>query len=63
VNRPGGQRSTGRGRGRVGAAGFGVLFAAVSAFWSLGGTWLLDTVGGSVAETGRRRDAGLIAFL
>ena len=45
------------------AAGLGVLFAAVSAYWGLGGTWLLDTVGGSLAEAGRRRDVGLIAIV
>jgi hypothetical protein len=45
------------------AVGLGVLFAAVSAYWALGGTWLLDTVGGSLAEAGRRRDGGLIAVL
>jgi Protein of unknown function (DUF3995) len=45
------------------AAGLGVLFAAVSAYWALGGTWLLGTVGGSLAKAGRRRDGGLIAVL
>jgi Protein of unknown function (DUF3995) len=45
------------------AAGLGVLFAAVSAYWALGGSWLLDTVGGSLAKAGRRRDAGLIAVV
>ena len=45
------------------ADGLGVLFAGVSAYWALGGTWLLDTVGGSLAKEGRRRDGGLIAVL
>lgn len=38
----------------------GVLYAAVSVYWGIGGTWLLDTVGGSLAERGRARDSGVI---
>jgi Protein of unknown function (DUF3995) len=30
------------------AAGLGVLYASVSAYWALGGTGLLDTIGGSL---------------
>lgn len=39
----------------------GLLYAAVSVYWGLGGTWLLDTVGGSLAQAGREHDAGVIA--
>ena len=31
----------------------GLLFAAVSVYWGLGGTWLLDTVGGSLERGGQ----------
>jgi hypothetical protein len=31
----------------------GLLFAAVSLYWGLGGTWLLDTVGGSLERRGQ----------
>ncbi len=31
----------------------GLLSAAVSLYWALGGTWLLDTIGGSLEEQGR----------
>ena len=39
----------------------GLLYAAVSVYWGLGGTGLLDTVGGSLAKLGSRHDAGVIA--
>ena len=35
-------------------------YAAVSADWGLGGTWLLDTVGGSLEEQGRAGDPGVM---
>jgi hypothetical protein len=41
----------------------GMLFALVSAYWVAGGTWLLDTVGGSLERAGRARNAALIAGL
>ncbi len=31
----------------------GLLYAAVSIYWGLGGTWLLDTIGGSLEHQGR----------
>jgi hypothetical protein len=37
----------------------GTTYAAVSVYWGLGGTWLLDTVGGSLAQ--HRHSAGAIA--
>jgi hypothetical protein len=59
---------TGRsGRARTGltaawaACTVGLLYAAVSVYWGLGGTWLLDTVGGSLAKPGRAHEAGLMA--
>lgn len=33
----------------------------MSIYWGVGGTWLLDTVGGSLARLGRSRDATVIA--
>jgi hypothetical protein len=36
----------------------GLLFAAVSVYWWLGGTWLLDTVGGSLEMHARAGDTG-----
>ncbi len=41
----------------------GLLYAAVSIYWGVGGTWLLDTVGGSLAEHGRARAAGVLVAL
>jgi hypothetical protein len=38
----------------------GLLYAAVSVYWGLGGTWLLDTVGGSLAEEGRAASASVV---
>jgi hypothetical protein len=43
------------------ACAVGLLYAAVSVYWGLGGTWLLDTVGGSLAKPGREPNVGLIA--
>ena len=37
----------------------GLLYAAVSVYWGLGGTWLLDIIGGSLEQQGRAGDAGL----
>jgi uncharacterized membrane protein len=38
----------------------GLLYAAVSAYWGLGGTWLLDTVGGSLEEQARAGNPGVM---
>ena len=43
------------------ACAVGLLYAAISVYWGLGGTWLLGTVGGSVAKLGRAHNAGVIA--
>lgn len=43
------------------ACAVGLLYAAVSAYWGLGGTWLLDTVGGSLAKQGRAHNATVLA--
>jgi Protein of unknown function (DUF3995) len=43
------------------ACAVGVLYAAVSVYWGLGGTWLVDTVGGSLAKRGRAGDAAVLA--
>lgn len=59
-------RQTWLGRGPRGlrlaqAAGVvGLSFAAVSVYWGLGGTWLLDTVSHSMAEQARAGEAGVI---
>jgi hypothetical protein len=45
------------------AAGLGVASAAVSAYWALGGTRLLDTVGGDIERWGRERSGGVVAAL
>jgi hypothetical protein len=45
------------------ACAIGAVYAAVSVYWGLGGTWLLDTVGGSLARLGRDRNAGVLAAL
>jgi TRAP-type C4-dicarboxylate transport system permease small subunit len=47
----------------VGSALLGVGHAAVSAYWALGGTRLLDTVGGSLEEWARNREATMIVVL
>jgi hypothetical protein len=39
------------------AAGLALASAAVSLFWMLGGTALLDTVGGEIEELARERSA------
>jgi Protein of unknown function (DUF3995) len=44
------------------AAGLAFASAAVSLFWTVGGTWLLDTVGGAVADLARDRSAPAIAL-
>jgi hypothetical protein len=41
----------------------GVLYAAVSAYWAVGGTWLLNTVGGGLESAGRAREVPIIALL
>lgn len=38
----------------------GLLHGAVLVYWALGGTWLLDTIGGSLEEKGRAGNAGVM---
>jgi hypothetical protein len=38
----------------------GLLYAAISVYWGLGGTWLLNTVGGSLEKQGRAGNAGVM---
>ena len=45
------------------AASLGAASAAMSAYWALGGTALLDTVGGEIERWGRERSAGVVALL
>jgi hypothetical protein len=44
------------------AAALAFASAAVSLFWTLGGTLLLDTVGGGIEDLARERSAGAIAL-
>jgi hypothetical protein len=41
----------------------GVLYAALSAYWGLGGTALLDTIGGTLEREGRAGNAALRAVV
>ena len=45
------------------AAILGLASAAFSAYWALGGTALVDTVGGEIERWGRERSAGVIVTL
>jgi Protein of unknown function (DUF3995) len=45
------------------SASLGAANAAVSAYWALGGTALIDTVGGEIERWGRDRSADVIATL
>ncbi|HEV3295679.1 MAG TPA: DUF3995 domain-containing protein [Streptosporangiaceae bacterium] len=42
------------------ACGAGLAYAAVSMYWALGGTWLLDTVAGTLEQQGRAGNPGII---
>ena len=42
------------------ACAIGLLYAAVSVYWGTGGTWLLDTVGGSLARLGRSHSPSVL---
>ena len=42
------------------ARGVGAAYAAVSVYWALGGTWLLDTAGGTLEQQGRAGNAGIM---
>jgi hypothetical protein len=44
------------------AAGFALGSAVVSAYWTLGGGWLLDTVGGAIEDLARERSSGAVAL-
>jgi len=45
------------------AAVLGIGHAAVSAYWAVGGTWLLDTIGGELERWGRERQPGVVVAL
>src|ERR1700733_7256008 len=42
------------------AFALGLLYALVSLYWGLGGSWLLDTVGASLAQPGRSASAAVV---
>jgi Protein of unknown function (DUF3995) len=43
-----------------GACVVGLAYAAVSVYWAAGGTWLLNTVGGTLGQPGRAGDLGIV---
>jgi Protein of unknown function (DUF3995) len=45
------------------AAGLGLASAAVTVYWAVGGTGLLDTVGGEIERWGRERSLGVVVTL
>jgi Protein of unknown function (DUF3995) len=45
------------------AASLGAASAALSAYWAIGGTALLDTVGGEIERRGRERWPGVVVTL
>lgn len=38
----------------------GLAYAAISVYWALGGTWLLDTVAGTLEQQGRAGNPGIV---
>ena len=50
-------RATGAGAAWASFA-VGLLYTAVSVYWGLGGSWLLDTVGASLTQAGALRERG-----
>ena len=42
------------------AFALGLLYAVVSVYWGLGGSWLLDTVGASLTQPGRSASAVVV---
>jgi Protein of unknown function (DUF3995) len=50
-------------RAAYGAAAWAILFAAMSAFWALGGTLGLDTLGNEIERKARARDQETIAVV
>ena len=47
----------------VAALLLGLLYAAVSAYWGLGGTTLLDTIGGTLEREARSGSPGLLVVV
>src|SRR5690606_34512604 len=45
------------------AAVLGIGHAAFSAYWAIGGTWLLDTIGGELERWGRERHPSVVVAL
>jgi hypothetical protein len=45
------------------AAGLGLASAAVTAYWAIGGTGLLDTVGGEIERWGQEHSLGVVVTL
>jgi Protein of unknown function (DUF3995) len=50
-------------RAAYGAAAWAILFAAMSAFWALGGTLGLETLGNEIEREARERDSDTIALV
>jgi len=55
-------RRAGPAAAAYGAAALAVLSALTTAYWTAGGTWLLDTVGGGFEEVARRGDGAAVAL-
>ena len=55
-------RSAGPAAAAYGAAALAGLSALTTAYWTAGGTWLLDTVGGGLEEVARRGDGAAVAL-
>ena len=54
-------RARAAGQGAAWAAfAVGLLYAAISVYWGLGGSWLLDTVGASLAPSDRSASAAVV---
>ncbi|MHB1789022.1 MAG: DUF3995 domain-containing protein [Acidimicrobiales bacterium] len=45
------------------ALGVGLAYAAISAYWATGGTWLLDTVGGAFERLGHSAGPAVLVGL
>jgi hypothetical protein len=55
-------RGAGSAGAAYGAAALAALSALATAYWTAGGTWLLDTVGGGLEELARRGDGAVVAL-
>lgn len=59
---PGPERTRRLAAGAYGSAALALAYAAVSAYWTLGGTGLLSTVGGTFEDLARERTAASLVL-